>query len=308
MELNHIGELIRHRRLELGLTQEVLCEGICEPPTLSRIESGKRGPSANRLQAILQRLQLPEQHYISYIGKDLLDLYARQDEIRMLHVRHNWIPMQKKLDEMAALLSEDDVLFQQFILRSRTALGEISDGKRIPYPMDRQITLLQQAMHLTQPHFDINRIEDGVYSVEELKLINQIAAVYTDHARHKEALAIYRQLERFLKKYGQNLYSISGVACMITYNHALNLSYENDPDETIRVAKLGQEYCIRFRTSAYLAMTIELLAYAYHQKGEFEKSREYFMESYYVCHALKDEANLEIIKRDAKNKLGMDLK
>ena len=31
-----LGEVIRQRRLELGLTQEELCEGICEPMTISK--------------------------------------------------------------------------------------------------------------------------------------------------------------------------------------------------------------------------------------------------------------------------------
>ena len=34
-----LGEVIRQRRLELGLTQEELCEGICEPMTISRFET-----------------------------------------------------------------------------------------------------------------------------------------------------------------------------------------------------------------------------------------------------------------------------
>ena len=37
-----LGEFIKQRRLELGLTQEQLCEGICEPMTISRIENGRQ--------------------------------------------------------------------------------------------------------------------------------------------------------------------------------------------------------------------------------------------------------------------------
>ena len=35
-----LGEYIKQRRLDLGLTQEQLCDGICEPMTLSRLENG----------------------------------------------------------------------------------------------------------------------------------------------------------------------------------------------------------------------------------------------------------------------------
>ena len=35
-----LGEYVKQRRLDLGLTQEQLCDGICEPMTLSRLENG----------------------------------------------------------------------------------------------------------------------------------------------------------------------------------------------------------------------------------------------------------------------------
>ena len=51
-----LGEYMKQRRLELGLTQEELCEGICEPITISRMENGRQTPSRNRINALLQRL------------------------------------------------------------------------------------------------------------------------------------------------------------------------------------------------------------------------------------------------------------
>ena len=47
-----LGEYIKQRRLDLGLTQEQLCDGICEPMTLSRLENGKQTPSRNRINAL----------------------------------------------------------------------------------------------------------------------------------------------------------------------------------------------------------------------------------------------------------------
>ena len=36
-----LGEYIKRERLRQGITQEQLCEGICEPITISRMENGK---------------------------------------------------------------------------------------------------------------------------------------------------------------------------------------------------------------------------------------------------------------------------
>ena len=60
-----LGEYMKQRRLELGLTQEELCEGICEPITISRMENGRQTPSRNRINALLQRLGLPDDRYFA---------------------------------------------------------------------------------------------------------------------------------------------------------------------------------------------------------------------------------------------------
>ena len=41
-----LGDYIKQKRLDLGLTQEQLCDGICEPMTLSRLETASRPPAA----------------------------------------------------------------------------------------------------------------------------------------------------------------------------------------------------------------------------------------------------------------------
>ncbi len=48
-----LGEVIRQRRLELGLTQERLCEGICEPMTVSRIENWLHVTSTDLVPGVL---------------------------------------------------------------------------------------------------------------------------------------------------------------------------------------------------------------------------------------------------------------
>ena len=40
MPIFQFGFMIKHRREELGYTQEDLADGICSVPTLSRIENG----------------------------------------------------------------------------------------------------------------------------------------------------------------------------------------------------------------------------------------------------------------------------
>ena len=50
--------LIRYERLKRNWSQEGLCNGICAVSYLSKIEQGKAEPSAEVLQALMQRLDL----------------------------------------------------------------------------------------------------------------------------------------------------------------------------------------------------------------------------------------------------------
>lgn len=42
MNVYFLGEYIKKQREKLGLTQEQVCEGICEQVTLSRLENGSK--------------------------------------------------------------------------------------------------------------------------------------------------------------------------------------------------------------------------------------------------------------------------
>ena len=45
-----LGAYIRQNREAQGLTQKQLCEGICGPVTISRIENGQQTPSRSPSQ------------------------------------------------------------------------------------------------------------------------------------------------------------------------------------------------------------------------------------------------------------------
>ena len=69
-----IGEFIKHRRKELNLTQEQLCNGICDPVSLSRIENGKQTPRRTIINSLLQRLGLPDTRYYAPISENELEI------------------------------------------------------------------------------------------------------------------------------------------------------------------------------------------------------------------------------------------
>lgn len=158
-----LGEYIKQRRLDLGLTQEQLCDGICEPMTLSRLENGKQTPSRNRINALLQRLGLPDDRYFALLSKNELEMEALQKEIVACNATEKVPEGFEKLAQFEKLADPDDQIAQQFALRSRVLLGRL-DGRYTPL---EQIDLLMQAIQLTVPRFDLESIE--VSFIQEMK-------------------------------------------------------------------------------------------------------------------------------------------
>ncbi len=53
------GKIIKEFRERRGISQLELCEGLCEPPTLCKIETGRQNPNKKLLEALSARLQIP---------------------------------------------------------------------------------------------------------------------------------------------------------------------------------------------------------------------------------------------------------
>ena len=152
MEQLFIGELIRQRRLELGLKQCELCEGICEPVTMSRLESGKQTPGSNKLRMLMQRLGLPEERYYALVSKNELRISELQTEIVSSNVLHDSLRGLEKIEELEAIAEPNDNQVRQFILRSRAILGKLVDGKVEPYSLEEKLEMLLKqsgSPHLT---------------------------------------------------------------------------------------------------------------------------------------------------------------
>lgn len=90
MNVYFLGEYIKKQREKLGLTQEQVCEGICEQVTLSRLENGRQTPSRTRVNALLQRLGLPEDRYYMILTKNELEIEASLHVGRNEASQSNW--------------------------------------------------------------------------------------------------------------------------------------------------------------------------------------------------------------------------
>lgn len=306
MEKYFIGEIIRQKRTELGLKQCQLCEGICEPTTMSRIESGKQMPGLNTLKNLLQRLGLSDERYYALVSKNEMQIADLQTEIVSANVFKDSQRGLPKIAELEELADPDDHLLYQFILRSKASLGKREDGQIVAYSLDEKLDMLFKAIRLTVPNFDIDAIEKGLYSIDEVKVINHIATVYSDLKQHEKAIRIYDQLLQYIKKHFQNILQSGGLLPLVAFNYARELDLIGRYTEAIEIAESGWKACTQYGQYRYLAPTIAIIAECNHFLGDDSKSKEYYRQSYYIYKAVDDERGARVITAEAKKYFGED--
>ncbi len=293
-----LGAYIRQRREALGLTQQQLCEGICEPVTISRIETGRQTPSRSRINTLLQRLGLPDDRYFALLSSNEMEVSSLQAEILSCNVRDRRERGLELIAELEKKMDADDHIIRQFILRSRACLEEHT-------PME-QIDMLLEAIRLTVPRFDVDEMEGFLYSFDEIKTINQIACAYSEAGQHKKAIDIFGRLLKYVQKHNQNMKQSSGQLTLVAHNYARELSVCKFYEEAIEIAEMGRQACISYGHYQFLPGMLHIMAESYHYLGSDEKSRDLYLQAYGIYKALDNERDLLLLKKDVNEQLGIE--
>lgn len=304
MKKYYIGELIKKRRKELHLTQEQLAEGICEPVTISRIENGSNTPSYHRLLALLQRLDLPESKCYMLVSENEMEISNLQNEIISSNIRRDSRRGLEKIQELEKIAEPDDILIRQFILRSKVLLGKLENGQIVLYRFDEKLQMLFEAIHMTSPHFDMEAIYEGHYTLDDVKVINQIAMVYSDAGQHKKAIDIYYQLLRYVEKHFQNILQSNGLLPLISLNYARELDLVGRYAEAVEIAETGWKACVQYGQYSCLPSILAIIAECYHFLNQDEKSKSYYKQAYYLLLAIDNRHGAESTKAEIQKYFG----
>jgi len=308
-----VGDFIRSRRKALRLTQEKLCDGICEPVTISRIEKGANMPSLKVLRALMERLGTPNTYYTLPKGADECRLDDLAQEVNLFvndfqdAATADKPACRKKaleaLDELEGLTTDQDRQTRQLILKNRALLGT-EDG---PYPPKERRELILQALRLTSPHFDSSDINSLRYTMEETLLINQIAVTYNQEGDRETAISVYRQLLQYLQQNSSQLPRYPAQVIMVTFNYALALVHEERYEEAVTAIEIGRQACIKFGKHEMHPQFLALLANCHAHLGHREESEIFYHMAYYVYLAFENLDGIEHLKNDAIDTLGLSL-
>lgn len=293
-----IGAYIRQKREDQGLTQRQLCEGICEAATISRIESGQQTPCRSRLSALLQRLGLPDDRYFALLSPNETEISSLQAEIRSCSVHGRRERGLELLAELENIMEADDNIIRQFILRSRVLLGD--------YGFEEQLDMLLEAIRLTVPRFDLDKIESFLYSFDEIKIINQIGNIYAHAGQQKKAIDIYSRLLQYVQQHNSNITQSTGQLTLVAYNYALELDVCHLYQDAVEIAELCRQTCVDYGHYQFLPGALHIMAECYHFMGDDEKSKDLYLQAYGIYKAIGNEHDLLLLKKDVREQLGVE--
>ena len=307
-----IGETIRQKRLKDGKTQEQLCEGLCDPATLSRIENGKQAPSRNVSNALLQRLGLPYDRYYTFLTSkeaEADDLWAKIDNCAARfqlslgsEKSQARLDALEQLDRLEVVTGTGDNIGRQYTLAMRAALG----GETGPHSLEARLDMLLEAIRLTVPHFDLEAMDDRLYSIDEVKIISQIAEAYSEAGQHEKAAGIFSQLLTYVRDHYQNVTNPSRYLSPTAFNYARELCLTGRYAEALDIAELGQRLCLDYGYCQSLPGLLAVMAEYRYAMGEYEQSRALYCQAYYLFKETGNASGLADVEEKARKHLNLE--
>ena len=307
METVSIGEIIRRRREDWGVSQELACEGLCTSMSLSRLENGQQTPSRDCVVTMLQRLGLPDDSYYAQLTKEELRQITLRKEIlscSSMYVRTTGAERErfrtdamKKIKELECIAKKDDVVSRQFLAARKIDWIE-KDGE---HSSNEIMDMLLSAIRLTVPKFDLDEINRCLYSENEISLIIDIAIQYSRSGQRRKAEDILRQLIKMLQKRYPNHIRLP----LAAYNYAIYLCLERRYEESLEMVELGRTTAIKQKHYLSLPGFLHIEAECRYFTGETEMSKKLYRSAYHIYKAIDDLGNLEILAQEAKERLNL---
>ncbi|WP_029675065.1 helix-turn-helix domain-containing protein, partial [Butyrivibrio sp. VCB2006] len=159
-----IGSLIKKLRVDQGISQQTLCQGLCSKSMLSKIENCILNPDIIIAGALLNRLGYSERELVFYGNK-------QESQFNELKLSLSTLPAKssdyiKKLNELKELAehTKHPLIKQTYVL---------FDIRTMPDSSEKE-TKIKDAIFITLPAFDINKMLNYRLSWVEFSLINQL--------------------------------------------------------------------------------------------------------------------------------------
>lgn len=226
---NRFGEFIANLRKEKLISQEQLCDGLCDLSMLSRFERGVRDPEKLLQNRFLTRLGAVPENYENFLYyKDYCRWEKRQGILHNI-LEENIAEAKRLLEEYRKEFDMTCSLEQQFYL---AILAQIRRYERCE--KEELATIFHQALELTVPQLETMGITNRALSLEEINLY--LEYVYCSGG----ALLRYEEILDYMEKIERTVLAMAKVypKAVYYYYSAWEKSEEKEAPMVVRMLEL----------------------------------------------------------------------
>jgi len=287
----NIGEYIKNRRKELGITQDELASGICSAMTISRIERGEQAPQDSTLKSILQRLGLSGAELMFADSADRLLLHQLKYDIRQATILEDYARADKILAENEEWISRLDPLdrqtFETVAILLKMRKSELTD--------EEALSQMETVIRLTCPKYTKDN-PPAFLTYEEIILLNSIALQYAHSGDTETAIKLFYHIKSFYDKHVCDIEEVLRTEPMVLYNLSKYLGQSGRIDESIEISSLGIRIAKETGRCSVLAKTLYNKAYILYERNnpsDKEASLHYAMQAYNLADILDMKKSIE---------------
>ena len=296
-----IGNIIKQRREELGLTQAQLCDGLCNQKTISRIENNTTQPSGYVIENLFLRLHIPKNLYYDLLSINNYEIAKLKKDIIIANRDKNFNKVNSLIEQIKKYKESEEPYLKQFILRSEI----ISKHKIIS--LEEEIKLLKEAIDYTIPNFDIDNFEDKFLNLEESKIILTIANRYCELGENERAINILKSL--LLKN--EKLIDINeesvALVVLIIYSLSQELSIKEDYYNALSITEKGISILTKFNKATHLGDLLLNKGYCMFKLDKRDDALSLYKKSILIFDIFNLESKKSFALKEAKELLGINI-
>lgn len=279
-ELYLVDEVIKRSRVEKGVSQELLSEGICTPETLSRIESGKRAPNTRNFRALMRKLDKELDYYNGELDTNDFFLLEKKLELDRAISLKNWEEACGLLEYLKVSLNMNSKQNQRMIQMDENCIL-FNMGK---LELERFLEICEDLSGCRNKEWKKPQFWNQFFTRSKAILMNYQACIYRINHQMDEAIFIleclYEQLLSSKVKLADRLKS----SMTVITNLSSYYGESGQLEKCIKMCEKGMELCLECGRGVKLGILLGNKAEALDIKaGEVsDKSRNYLKCAFYI--------------------------
>lgn len=219
--MNTFAEVLKTQTINLGISIEELCEGLCSQSMFARICNGERSADKLLRERLMQRLGISDTRNESFLFRDEYDMWKLRQQMVNSMNREQYKQVEELLQEYKSKASMENPLEQQFCLVMEVQLllaqgcGEQQIKERI-----------ERALKLTVPNIDTKSLHQLLLSEQEMDLVLE----YSKYCHPKRITQCCEGLLEYVKQHIHDEYMKAKIFPKIVYYQCIAEGEESDWD------------------------------------------------------------------------------